>query len=111
KAFSRYLGDDSATWESYDATALARSSAFAGPVLIDQGESDKFLAEQLQPERFVAACKGTTIAPQLRRHAGYDHSYWFIASFIADHLRYHARALDARGPLADDSLNGAGSRR
>jgi S-formylglutathione hydrolase len=93
KAFSRYLGDDASTWKQYDATDLAPSSAFAGEVLIDQGESDKFLAEQLQPEKFARACEGTGIAVRLRRHAGYDHSYWFISTFVADHLRHHARLL------------------
>ncbi len=96
KAFQRYLGADEGAWGAWDATALARTSAFAGPVLIDQGEADKFLDEQLQPERFVTACEGTAIRVQLRRHPAYDHSYWFIASFVADHLRHHARVLAPR---------------
>ncbi len=99
-AFSRYLGEDRAAWAAYDATALAPRSAFRGKVLIDQGEADKFLATQLQPEKFVAACAGTGIEPRLRRHAGYDHSYWFIQTFVADHLRHHHAALTAPAPRA-----------
>lgn len=90
KAFSRYLGEDRAAWAAYDSSELARTSAFAGEVLIDQGLADKFLRDQLQPERFVAACRGTKIAPTLREHAGYDHGYFFIQTFVADHLRFHA---------------------
>lgn len=93
KAFSRYLGGDREAWRSHDASELARTSAFAGEILIDQGEADKFLALQLQPERFVEACRGTRIVPRLRRHPGYDHSYWFIQTFMADHLRFHGAAL------------------
>jgi len=96
-AFTRFLGEDPATWNAYDATALARVSAFKGPVLIDQGEADRFLATQLVPERFAAACKGTGIVPRLRRHPGHDHSYWFIQTFVADHLRHHAGALSRTG--------------
>jgi len=93
KAFSRYLGDDRAAWAAYDASELARGTAFAGEILIDQGEADKFLEPQLQPARFVEACRGTRIIPRLRRHAGHVHSYWFIQSFIEDHLRFHAQLL------------------
>jgi len=93
KAFSKFLGTDRAAWASFDATALAKSSEFAGEILIDQGLGDKFLRTQLQPEKFVAACEGTRIAPRLREHEGYDHSYWFIQTFIPDHLRCHAARL------------------
>lgn len=96
KAFAGYLGPDESAWKAWDACELARTTAFAGPVLIDQGEADKFLEVQLQPERLAAACEDTAIVPRLRRHPGYDHSYWFIATFVADHLRWHARALGAR---------------
>ncbi|MBK6981240.1 MAG: S-formylglutathione hydrolase [Betaproteobacteria bacterium] len=96
-AFARFLGEDPAPWGAYDATELARGSSFAGRVLIDQGEADKFLATQLMPEKFVAACAGTGIVPRLRRHPGYDHSYWFVQTFIADHLRHHAGALSRPG--------------
>jgi S-formylglutathione hydrolase len=93
KAFTGYLGEDRSAWVAYDASVLARNSAFAGEVLIDQGASDKFLESQIQPHRFVEACEGTAITPKLRMHDGYDHSYWFIQSFIADHLRFHAERL------------------
>jgi S-formylglutathione hydrolase len=95
KAFSRYLGEERSAWRAYDASALARASSFSGEVLVDQGLADKFLATQLQPEHFIAACRGTHIVPVLREHAGYDHSYWFIQTFVADHLRFHAGRLAA----------------
>lgn len=93
KAFSRYLGEDATAWKPYDAAELARATAFKGEVLIDQGESDQFLVEQLQPEKFVRACEGTGVVVKLRKHRGYDHSYWCISTFVADHLRHHARLL------------------
>ena len=93
KAFSRYLGDDRTAWRDHDATALVASRRFPGTILIDQGEADRFLADQLRPALFEAACTQSGQPLLLRRHAGYDHSYWFIASFIADHLRHHAQAL------------------
>jgi S-formylglutathione hydrolase len=95
KAFSRYLGDEREAWSRYDATELARASPIELEVLIDQGLADRFLREQLQPEKFVAACAGTRITPRLREHDNFDHSYWFIQSFMEDHLRHHARALAA----------------
>jgi len=96
KAFSRYLGDDRTTWQPYDATALVRSGArFDGTMLIDQGEADGFLVEQLQPQRFEAACEDVAQSLALRMHPGYDHSYYFIQSFVEDHLRHHAKALHA----------------
>ena len=77
-----------------DATALmADGHRFDGPILIDQGAEDSFLAEQLRPELFQAACDAANQPLLLRQHAGYDHSYWFIQSFIEDHLRHHARVL------------------
>jgi S-formylglutathione hydrolase len=93
KAFSRYLGSDRSAWARYDACELAKSSGFSGEILIDQGLADKFLEVQLQPRRFVEACRGTHIVPRLREHAAYDHSYWFIQGFVADHLRFHAERL------------------
>jgi S-formylglutathione hydrolase len=96
KAFSRYLGENPEAWRAYDATELASASKFQGEVLIDQGSADKFLDVQLQPEKFVAACAGTGIAAKLRSHAGYDHSYYFIATVVADHLRHHAAVLAPR---------------
>jgi S-formylglutathione hydrolase len=93
KALPRYLGDDPAAWAAYDACELVRERSFGSEILIDQGEADKFLAEQLRPELFDQACAESGQALRLRRHAGYDHSYYFIASLIEDHLRHHARAL------------------
>ncbi|HEX4853326.1 S-formylglutathione hydrolase [Arenimonas sp.] len=93
KAFSRYLGEHHRAWAEHDACELVKRRPFGGPILIDQGLDDKFLALQLQPERFEAACAEAGQALTLRRHAGYDHGYYFIASFIEDHLRHHAAAL------------------
>jgi S-formylglutathione hydrolase len=93
KALPRYLGEDPAAWAAYDACELVRQQSFPGTILIDQGEADRFLAEQLRPELFDQACAEAGQALLLRRHAGYDHSYYFIASFIDDHLRHHAQAL------------------
>ena len=93
KAFSGYLGDDTKAWARHDATELVKSGARLPPLLIDQGLADPFLAEQLHPDRFEAACIEAGQPLTLRRHEGYDHGYFFIASFIADHLAHHARAL------------------
>ena len=96
KAFSGYLGEDRSTWAAHDASALMRAQAgapYPGGILIDQGLADKFLAEQLHPEAFEAACQAVGQPLTLRRHAGYDHGYYFIASFIDDHLRHHAKQL------------------
>jgi len=94
KAFSGYLGADRSTWAAHDATELVKAGARAPHVLIDQGEADKFLAEQLHPHLFEAACAAAGQPLTLRRHAGYDHGYYFIASVIDDHLRHHAAALN-----------------
>ena len=96
KAFARYLGADPAAWKAYDATEImaAAGHALFPEILIDQGLADKFLHQsQLLPERFEAACATARQPLRLRRHAGYDHSYHFIATFVEDHLRYHAAAL------------------
>ena len=95
KAFSGYLGEDPAAWASYDASMLAAQQRFASPILVDQGGADKFLAEQLLPDRLAEACRASGTELRLRLHAGYDHSYWFIQSFIEDHLRHHAALLHA----------------
>lgn len=93
KAFSRYLGDDKAAWADYDATALIKAgNSFDGTILIDQGAADNFLGEQLNPELFAEACADSGQALKLRMQPGYDHSYFFIATFIEDHLRHHAAA-------------------
>jgi S-formylglutathione hydrolase len=97
KAFTGYLGQDEASWAAHDASALmAEQTAAPYPsgILIDQGLADKFLAEQLHPEAFEAACAQVGQPLTLRRHEGYDHGYYFIASFMADHLRHHAQALN-----------------
>jgi S-formylglutathione hydrolase len=96
KAFSNYLGADQTIWAAHDASVLmgGQSAApFPGGILIDQGLADKFLAEQLHPELFEAACARAGQPLTLRRHAGYDHGYYFIATFMADHLAHHAQAL------------------
>jgi S-formylglutathione hydrolase len=96
KAFSGYLGPDEAGWAAHDASALMAASTAApypAGILIDQGLADKFLAEQLYPEAFEAACAQAGQPLTLRRHAGYDHGYYFITSLIDDHLRHHAARL------------------
>ena len=93
KAFTNYLGADRPAWVAHDATELLRSGARAPALLVDQGLADKFLDEQLKIDAFEAACRAAGQALTLRRHAGYDHGYFFIASFVEDHLRFHAQAL------------------
>jgi S-formylglutathione hydrolase len=93
KAFGAYLGEDKAAWQAFDASVLMARAAFPGPVLVDQGLADKFLATQLRPEALEAAAEKSGQALHLRRHEGYDHSYWFIQTVIADHLEHHAREL------------------
>lgn len=95
KALTGYLGEDRAAWREYDACALIADGARVPAILVDQGLSDSFLETQLKPELLEQACAGTGIALTLRRQPGYDHSYFFIASFIEDHLRWHAQALQA----------------
>ena len=93
KALAGYLGPDRSAWRAYDSTALIADGYRIPALLVDQGLADNFLATQLKPELLEAACARAGINLTLRRHAGYDHSYYFIASFIEDHLRYHAAAL------------------
>ena len=95
KAFGGYLGEDRSAWRDYDATELIAGGAVCGPILIDQGLSDTFLETQLYPDAFEAACNKVNQPLSLRRHAGYDHGYYFIASFMEDHLRHHATQLNA----------------
>ena len=95
KAFSGYLGDDRRTWAEYDASELMARRAFPGRILVDQGSADPFLREQLLPEAFEDAARSVGQDLELRRHPGYDHGYFFIASFVEDHLRHHAAALHA----------------
>ncbi len=95
KAFGAYLGPDQAHWAQYDASALvaAQPPRFAGGILVDQGLADQFLATQLNPDVFEAACREGGQRLELRRHARYDHGYYFISTFIEDHLRFHAAKL------------------
>ncbi|HLK92373.1 MAG TPA: S-formylglutathione hydrolase [Polyangia bacterium] len=93
KAFAGYLGSDESAWSAYDACALVRARPLPIPLLVDQGTADKFLDVQLKPELFEAACAEAGQRLKLRRHAGYDHGYYFIASFVDEHLAHHARAL------------------
>jgi S-formylglutathione hydrolase len=93
KALPAYLGDDPAAWAAHDACALIDGGARLADLLVDQGEADAFLEPQLRPELLEAACARAGIPLTLRRHAGYDHSYWFVQSFVGDHLRWHAARL------------------
>lgn len=94
KAFANYLGDDREAWNEHDAALLVGAGRrFPGHVLVDQGEADNFLASQLRPEALEAACAAAGQQLKLRRQPGYDHSYYFIASFMEDHLRWHAERL------------------
>jgi len=93
KAFTGYLGEDRATWSRWDATRLVRAHTFPGTLLIDQGTADNFLQRELQPERFEAACAVAGQSVSLRLREGYDHSYWFIQTFVEEHLRHHGERL------------------
>jgi len=93
KAFTHYLGPDQAAWAEWDASLLMRKAAYAGPILVDQGEDDQFLAGQLHPDALAEAAAASGQMLTLRRHAGYDHSYWFIQTFMADHIAHHAAIL------------------
>jgi len=95
KAFKGYLGDDHETWREYDASELVRKAVFPQTILVDQGLADKFLVDQLFPEVLEAACRDAGQRLTLRRQEGYDHGYFFIASFVEDHLRHHAAQLHA----------------
>ncbi|MDB5892435.1 MAG: Carboxylesterase [Polaromonas sp.] len=98
KAFTGYLGSEESTWAAHDASALMSAlqhAPYPAGILIDQGLADKFLQEQLHPQSFEAACRTAGQPLQLRHHPGYDHGYYFIASFIEDHLKHHARQLSA----------------
>ncbi len=91
--FSAYLGTDREAWQAYDATELVKAGAAEIPLLIDQGTSDEFLGDQLYPQDLAAACRRRGFPLTLRMQEGYDHSYHFIATFIGEHLVYHAKAL------------------
>ena len=93
KAFGAYLGDDRAAWKAWDASELVRGAGEQLPLLVDQGDADEFLADQLKPELLQAACAAAGHPLRLRMQPGYDHSYYFIASFIGEHIAHHAAAL------------------
>ena len=95
KAFGAYLGDDRAAWRAYDATALVEHATERLPLLIDQGDADEFLDGQLKPQLLQAACEAAGHPIELRLQPGYDHSYYFIQSFIGAHIAHHAQALHA----------------
>ncbi len=93
KGFTNYLGKDTQAWREYDASELVARHRFPGLILIDQGTADQFLAEQLHPEKFSAAAAKSGQPVNLRMQPGYDHGYYFIQTFMADHLRHHAGFL------------------
>ena len=93
KALGGYLGDDREAWKAHDACELIASAAERLPLLVDQGDADTFLAEQLKPELLEAACAAAGHPLTLRMQPGYDHSYYFIATFMGDHVRHHASAM------------------
>jgi len=93
KAFKAYLGEDEAAWKQHDAVELIASATERLPLLVDQGDADDFLTGQLRPDLLQAACEQAGHPLTLRLQPGYDHSYYFIASFIGEHLAHHARAL------------------
>jgi S-formylglutathione hydrolase len=95
KALGRYLGGDRAAWRRYDSVALIEDGARLPELLVDQGGADTFLERELKPELLEAACGDAGIPLTLRMQDGYDHSYYFIASFMEDHLRWHAHRLRA----------------
>ncbi|WP_339676108.1 S-formylglutathione hydrolase [uncultured Zhongshania sp.] len=90
KAFTQYLGDDKSQWRQHDASELMRNARQFVPARVEQGNADQFLEEQLKPETLTAAANASAYPLELNSHDGYDHSYYFIASFIEEHLRFHA---------------------
>jgi len=96
KAFGNYLGPDRSAWAEYDASLLIRKRPYPGLFLVDQGLADQFLSRELKPEALDGAARDAGQRLTLRLHADYDHSYWFIQTFIADHLTHHARTLGVK---------------
>ncbi|WP_366930729.1 alpha/beta hydrolase-fold protein [Marinospirillum sp.] len=94
RILSGYLGENETNWRQYDASLLLAQQKSDLPILVDQGDADQFLTEQLKPDVLQAASAASGSALELRIQPGYDHSYYFIASFIEDHLRFHARYLN-----------------
>jgi S-formylglutathione hydrolase len=95
KALGRYLGEDRDSWREYDSVALIEDGARADHLLVDQGMADDFLVEQLQTHRLAEACKAAGMEAMIRLQEGYDHSYFFISTFMAEHVRWHAERLKA----------------
>jgi S-formylglutathione hydrolase len=93
KAFGGYLGPDRSRWRAHDAVALIEDGAHVPDLLVDVGDADPFLERELRPELLERACADARIPLKLRRQAAYDHSYYFISTFMADHLRWHAERL------------------
>ena len=102
KALSDYIGDDREDWRQYDACALIEDGARATDILVNQGLADNFLEEQLKPELLEAKCKAAGIDLNLRQHAGYDHGYGFISTFMADHVAWHAARLKSHGSSVEN---------
>ncbi|WP_277968588.1 S-formylglutathione hydrolase [Sphingomonas echinoides] len=98
KALGGYLGEDRAAWRAHDAVALIEDGARVSALLVDQGDADNFLAEQLRPELLRAACEEGGIDLTLRMQPGYDHSYYFISTFMAEHVAWHAERLRSGSP-------------
>lgn len=97
KAFKNYLGENKADWKNYDACELLKTTGYKGEILVDQGMEDKFLKEQLMPEKLEAVAKSLEFPLKLRMQTGYDHSYYFVSTFIEEHLRFHYRAMMPTG--------------
>ncbi len=95
KALARYLGEDRYNWRAWDATALLEDGHEVREIFVDQGEADPFLERELKPDLLVEACDKAGVSLRLRRHPGYDHSYYFISSFMDAHLKWHAERLGA----------------
>jgi len=95
KAFTAYLGADRQTWQAYDAVELIKAGHRPPPLLVDQGEADEFLQTQLKPELLESACKVANVQLELHFRRGFDHSYYFIASFIGEHIKFHAKHMKA----------------
>ena len=95
KAFGNYLGPDRSRWSQWDSTVLMRAAPYPGDILVDQGSDDPFLDRELHPGALEAAAAASGQSLTLRRQAGYDHSYWFIQTFMADHMKWHADRLNA----------------
>jgi len=93
KAFTAYLGSDTSTWAAYDAAKLVQQQPSEALILVDTGDADQFLAEQLTPQAFIDACAAAGQKLNYRLQPGYDHSYYFVSSFVADHVAHHANAL------------------